>query len=115
MNKKGIIFEMTNEEVMNNPFMTKDALLFYRFLGDRLCGGFDKNVQSLDCRKIIVSSSIMDKWYEYVKETKICSTTFLTQELLIRGPKSDPGLKDNQVLLQDGWADLKDASVIQAS
>ena len=48
MNKKGTIFEMTIEEILNNPFMTANELPFYRFLGDRLCGGFDKNVQSLE-------------------------------------------------------------------
>lgn len=114
-NKKGIIFEMTIEEILNNPFMTANELPFYRFFGDRLCGGFDKNVQSLDCRKIIVSDAIMDKWYESVEETKACSKTFLTQMLLLSGPKSDSKLKDNQVLLQEGWVELKDASVIQAS
>lgn len=118
MKRKEIMIEMTKDEMLENPFylVTDEAvqLSFYRFLGDTLCGGYDTNVVSLDCRKIIVSEKIMDSWYDAVKDTAV-SKEALTRDLLLFGPKASPKLADNQILLQEGWADLKDASVMQAS
>ena len=115
---KEIMIEMTKNDVLENPFylITDETqkLGFYRFLGDTLCGGYDTNVISLDCRKIIVSEHIMNSWYDAVKDTAV-SKEALTRDLLLFGPKASPKLADNQVLLQEGWADLKDASVMQAS
>ena len=117
--KKEVIIEMTKDEIVENPFYLIDEAqtlepAFYRFLGDTLCGGYDTNVVSLDCTKIIVSEHIMNSWYDAVKDTAV-SKEKLTRDLLLFGPKASPKLADNQVLLQEGWADLKDASVMQAS
>lgn len=102
------IYVLTNEEIIQNPFITEDRKAgFYRFLADKH-GGYD-NVKSIDCCKILVAKNIMDSWYDAVDRfmTPIDHTS-LSMQICINGPKVGKNLKNNEIELEEGWIEVND-------
>ena len=95
---------LTENEVKNNPFITKTgAAAFYKFLVQEVLGrDYDKT--TLDCRKINVSEDISESWSDYAKENNIDAVGY-GMLMLNQGPKTLDTLPDMTVELLDGWWD----------
>jgi len=97
------IFVMTDDEIRENPFITEDRREgFYRFLAGQF-GSYD-DVKSIDCRKVCVADNVMKSWYDAADNfIPPIDQGSLSMQICINGPKIDKELKDNEVLLEEGW------------
>ncbi len=99
MKTKKIICELTPDEIVNHPFLTKDGKLdFYSFIAKHLTGKSDD--WKVDCRKINVAKNILNSWYDYVTENGL-SEQYLTTNLAVYGPKALDTVPDNCVEIEE--------------
>lgn len=61
-----------------------------------------------DCRKILVSESIIQKWYGWFEEEYGKGTAYeLSMLLLLTGPKAGKELEDGEVFISEGFLTKK--------
>ena len=64
--------------------------------------------RGFDCRKILVSESIIQKWYEWFEEEHGKGKAYeLSVLLLLTGPKAGKELEDGEVFIAEGFLTTK--------
>lgn len=107
MNKYSNGLTLTDEEIENNPFCSKDhRAAFYRMIVPKICGKAYDDIDNIDCRKIIVAKNIQDSWYKN-RPNDVDSVT-LTMGLAISGPKVDDSLQPGEVRWTDDCVTMKE-------
>ncbi len=94
-------FLMTDDEIKTCPFITKEKRAgFYNFLREKFATPTHV-VDTIDCRKLLVSDNIQAAWYDYIRKHNIPEAD-VTMLLLMNGPKTESTLPDNTVEIQEG-------------
>ena len=106
---KNVLVQLTDEEILENPFVNTDGeASFYRYIVK--CFGAKWEDTVVDCRLIDVSPDIQESWYSYAREHGI-STLSLTMTLAMSGPKALEVLPEKTVRIWPGCFDNKDISL----
>jgi hypothetical protein len=75
---------------------------FYTNVANSL-GHKESSTTQYDCRKIEISENIQSKWYQLWAEQFDATPIQITQLLLMSGPKVNPDLKDDEVLIYEDF------------
>lgn len=98
--KKYVLIHLSDEEILEHPFISKDGeASFYRYITEGF--GVKWGETDIDCRLIDVSPDIQDTWYSYAKENAI-STLSLTMTLAMSGPKALSELPKQTIRVFEG-------------
>lgn len=97
--EKRTIVTLTDEEIKANPFPD-----FYDLIAEKLGNANPKDIPNIkyDCRKICWSNYIQEQTIEWYKKQGV-DTTEVFMILAMSAPKVCEKLKDNEVVVEDGF------------